>query len=123
MLVVGHKESAPAVHIPKFRRPYHSNLLVEILTNGYALTSVPSPFAIQLTFSIVIGRDLRTFESLPNQIQYLIEPTMSKCKADLKATMQLQKYKIFWNITPYFDKKQKIIVKILGELKFDKQIS
>ena len=27
--------------------------------------------------SIVIGRDLRTYESLPNQIQYLFRPTMS----------------------------------------------
>ena len=46
----GHKESAPAVSISALRRPYHSYLSVEILTNGYALTSVPSPFAIQLTF-------------------------------------------------------------------------
>ena len=76
----GHKESAPAVSIPKFRRPYHSYPYSEILTNGYAYTGVPSPFAIHCTFSIVIGRDFRTIESLPNQIPYLFRPTMS-CNA------------------------------------------
>ena len=33
--------------------------------------------------SIVIGRDFRAFESLPNQIQYLFRPTMSMCNPAL----------------------------------------
>ena len=78
IVIEGHKESAPAVHIPKLRRPYHSYPYNEICTNGYAHTGVSSPFAIHCTLSIVIGRDLRALESLSNQIQYLIEPTMSK---------------------------------------------
>ena len=79
IVIEGHKESAPAVHIPKLRRPYHSYPYNEICTNGYAHTGVSSPFAIHCTLSIVIGRDLRALESLSNQILYLIEPTMS-CK-------------------------------------------
>ena len=60
MFTAGNKESAPAVHIPMLRsslpqvNPYN-----EILTNGYALTDVPSPFVIHYTLSIVIGRDIR----------------------------------------------------------------
>ena len=80
MLIEGHKESAPAVHIPKAQ----ASLPQLPHTMKYAQTDTPiQAYLLRLRFivcmSIVIGRDLRALESLSNQILYLIEPTMS-CK-------------------------------------------
>ena len=93
----------------------------------YAQTDTPiQAYPLRLRFneclSIVIGRDFRTYESLPNQIQYLFRPTMSLqnspypqwslvscqpklCTQPADAAMHLQKYILFLKLRKILRKK------------------